>query len=355
MNSLLQAASRGPSAARAWGRLSDGRKVHRWTLRNAQDMRVDVSDLGARLLCWYAADRNGRLDDVLLGHASPAAYAATKQYLGAVVGRCANRIRAGTFALDGVTYRVDRNDRGHHLHGGFDGFYCTLWQAEPDGESLPQCLHSGDGDGGYPGNLEVELRYTLHDDGTLALDYRAHTDLATPINLTAQPYFNLGGAGADMRDHLLRIDAGEYLAVDAGMIPVGRESVAGTAFDFRHFAPLGSRLKWPDPQLGVAGGFDHCYCLPAAHGQVRCVAEAHYPSTGRRLRVDTDQPGLQLYTGQHLAGATDRQGDPYRAFADFCLEAQAFPDQINSDSAEQVVLRPDAWYRQHTRYCIDTY
>ncbi len=349
----MHTTSVGLSPAHIWGELSDGRQAHRWTLRNAQDMRVEISDLGASVLSWYAADRHGRLDDIVLGHPSPTAYAQGRQYLGAVVGRWANRIRSGTFALDGVTYRVDRNDRGHHLHGGREGFHQALWQVEPDGESLVLRLHSGDGEGGYPGNLEVELRYTLHDDGTLALDYRARCDQPTPINLTAHPYFNLGGGGGDIRDHLLRIEAAEFLAVDEGMIPVGRESVAGSAFDFRHFAPLGSRLNWPHPQLNVAGGFDHCYCLAESNGEVRPVAEAHYPASGRRLTVSTDQPGLHLYTGQHLAGAPDRRGGRHAAFAGFCLEAEAFPDQINTDSAEHAVLRPGALYQQHTRYRID--
>lgn len=342
------------SAAQPWGTLSDGRAVHRWTLRNAQDMRVELSDLGGSLLSWHAPDRQGRLEDVLLGHGRPDPYAQGLGYLGALVGRWANRIRNGSFTLDGVTYRLDRNNNGQHLHGGAEGFHQALWQVEPDGQGLLLRLESPDGEGGFPGNLEVQVRVALDDEGVLSLDYQARSDQPTPINLTSHPYFNLGGGRGDIRDHLLWIDAEDFLAVDAGMIPVTQESVAGSAFDFRNAAPLGSRLNWPHPQLAAAGGFDHCYCLPAANGQPRRVAQVCDPLSGRRLSVFTDQAGLQLYTGQHLAGSPRREGGFYRPFDGFCLEAQAFPDQINSASAERVVLRPGQTYRQQTRYRIDT-
>lgn len=352
MNPLLQAVSVDPTSARSWGELADGRKAHRWTLRNAQDMRVEISDLGASLLAWHAPDRHGRLDNVLLEFASPAPYAEARTYPGSVIGRCANRIAHGVFELDGKTWQLERNNNGHQLHGGRAGFHQALWQVEPDAGGLLLRLHSPDGDSGYPGNLDVELRYVLHDDGALTLEYRAHSDQATPINLTAHPYFNLGGARGDIRDHLLRIDAEQYLEVDAGLIPIALESVAGTAFDFRHPAPLGSRLNWPDAQLQLAGGFDHCFCLGESK-QVRTVAEVRYPLSGRRLTVRTDQPGLQLYTGQHLADPSMDDGSSPQAFAGFCLEAQAIPNQINTPQAERTVLRPGAEYRQYTSYQLD--
>ena len=341
-----------PHAVR-WGSLSDGRKVHRWTLRNAQDMRMDISDLGGSLLSWHAPDRHGRMEGVVLGHAEPLAYAQSSGYLGALVGRWANRIRNGRFELDGVSYRLDRNNNGQHLHGGLEGFHQQLWDVERDGDGLLLNLHSPDGEGGFPGDLDVQVRYLLDDSGTLSIDYQARSDQPTPVNLTSHAYFNLGGARGDIRDHLLWIDAEDFLAIDAGMIPAGQENVAGSAFDFRHPAPLGSRLNWPHPQLAVAGGFDHCYCLRESHGQPRKVAQVIDPASGRRLTVVTDQPGLQLYTGQYLAGLPNRSGSFYRAYDGFCLEAQAFPDQINSASAERVVLRPGAVYRQHTSYQLD--
>ena len=347
--------------ARLWGTLPDDRQVHRWTLRNAQGMQVDISDLGASLVSWWVPDRDGRLDDVLLGHATPADYLRERRFMGGVVGRWANRIAHGEFRLDGATYRLDRNDRGHHLHGGNSGFHHALWQVSYEGQTLLLTLQSPHGQGGFPGNLAVELRYTLHEDGALALDYRAWTDQATPVNLTAHPYFNLGGRRGNIDEHVLRIDAPAMLTVDAGMIPCGQSDIAGTPFDFRQPAALGPRLAarlassstGPNQQLALAGGFDHCYCLGDGSGHVRPVATAFHPPSGRRLTLSTDQPGLQFYTGQHLTGAGDRLGGTYDAFDGFCLEAQVFPDQINSPLAEHCVLRPGGMYRQRTTYRLD--
>ncbi|BBD81324.1 aldose epimerase family protein [Aerosticca soli] len=353
MNAVNHLPTRRIDGPERWGRLDDGRPVHRWILRNAQDMRVEIADLGGSLLSWLAPDRHGRLGEVLLGHASPADYAHGHWYMGALIGRWANRIRDGRFVLDGIPYRVDRNDHGQHLHGGLEGFHRALWQVEPADGGLCLRLHSPDGEGGFPGDLDVEVRYRLHDDGSLSIDYDACCNLPTPINLTAHPYFDLSGNGGGVGEHMLKIAAGHYLAVDAAMIPIACESVAGTPFDFRHPAPLGARLAWPHPQLAIAQGFDHCFVLDGEPGQARPVAELYAPASGRRLSVSTDQPGLQLYTGQHLTGAPDRRGGSYRAGAGLCLEAQAFPNQINSDRAAQVVLRPGARYRQHTVYRLD--
>ncbi|QWT18937.1 galactose mutarotase [Bacillus sp. NP157] len=338
----------------AWGALPDGRPLHRWTLRNARGAQVDISDLGGTLLAWQAPDRQGRLGEVLLGHAEASQYLASDAFMGGIVGRWANRIRDGRFQLDGIDYKVDRNDGPNHLHGGHDGFHRQRWDVEAEGETLVLRLVSPEGDGGFPGEVSVELRASLGDDGTLDLQYEAGTDAPTPLNLTAHPYFNLNDRRADIRDHLIRIDADAFLATDAGAIPQGRQPVAGTAFDFREPAPIGSRLHWPDPQLQMAGGFDHCYIPRAAPGQdLRAVAVVTEPSSGRRLTVETDRPGLQFYSGQKLAGQPNRCGGVYAAFAGFALEAQAFPDQVNGPAASEVILRPGEVYRQRTRYRID--
>ncbi|MEP7184595.1 MAG: aldose epimerase family protein [Rhodanobacter sp.] len=337
-----------------WGRLPDGRQVHRYVLRNAQDAEVVISDLGASLLSWHAPDAHGHFDEVLLGHADATAYVEQHFFMGGVVGRWANRIRDGRFRLDGVNYQLDCNDHGHHLHGGDVGFHRAVWQVALDGDGLLLRWRSPDGEGGYPGNLVVELRYVLLDDGTLSLDFRAWSDRPTPLNLTAHPYFNLGGRAGELADHLLRIDADVYLPVDAEMIPSAKLPVVGSPFDFRDPAFIGARLHANDPQLSLAAGFDHCYGLSEASGHVREVAQVRHALSGRRLRVSTDQPGLQFYTGQHLAGAPDRSGGEFAAYAGFCLEAQAFPDQINRTDAERCVLRPGSIYRQHTSYCLDT-
>jgi len=339
------------SSATAWGQLPDGRTLHRWTLRNATGSQVDVTDLGGTLLSWQAPDRQGRVGEVLLGHADASQYVASDAYMGAIVGRWANRIRGGRFTLDGVDYKVDRNDHGNHLHGGVHGFHLQRWDVEPDGDGLALKLVSPEGDGGFPGEVRVDLRMRLEDDGTLDLRYAATTDAPTPLSLTAHPYFNLNERRPDIRDHVIRIDADEFLAIEAGAIPVGRQPVAGTAFDFRDAAPIGSRLHWPDPQLRLVGGFDHCYVV---NGSARPVVVVTEPWSGRRLTLQTDRPGLQFYSGQKLTGQPTRRGDTYGPFAGFALEAQAFPNQVNTAEAEGAILRPGQTWRQHTRYRIDT-
>jgi aldose 1-epimerase len=275
MSAARQERSMPVSQATAWGHLPDGRPLHRWTLRNAGGAQVEISDLGGTLLSWQTPDRQGRMGEVLLGHADARQYLDSNAYMGAIMGRWANRIRGGRFRLDGIDYRVDRNDGGNHLHGGNDGFHRQRWDVEPDDGGLTLRLVSPEGDGGFPGEVRVELRLRLEDDGSLDLRYAATSDAPTPLSLTAHPYFNLNDRRPDIRDHVIRIDADAFLAIDAGAIPVGRQGVAGTAFDFREAAPIGSRLHWPDPQLRLVGGFDHCY-VPrgeASARQRRCPSD----------------------------------------------------------------------------------
>jgi aldose 1-epimerase len=354
MNRLIQPSSE------PWGTLPGGDACRLYTLRNAQDMKVQISDLGATLVAWHAPDRAGRLADILLGHDTPAAYQAATTYMGSLIGRWANRIAGARFTLDGVDYTLDRNENGNLLHGGANGFHRVLWQAEEERGALVLRLDSPEGDGGFPGNLSVQLRYTLADDGTLTLEYEAVSDAPTPLNLTSHGYFNLSGVpGSDIRGHVLTIDADAYLEVDAQMIPVGAANVSGTAFDFRHGAPLGARLDWPHAQLARAGGFDHCYILrdaaPAGTPAVRNVASVYEPGSGRELTVATDQRGLQCYTGNYLEGQPGRHGAPCVRHAGLCLEAGGFPNQINMDAPEcdEVVLRPGGTYRQVTQYKLD--
>lgn len=340
-----------------WGTLPGGDPVRLYTLRNAQGMKVTISDLGATLVSWLAPDRAGRLADILLGHDTPADYYAANTYMGALIGRWANRIAGARFALDGIEYTLDRNENGNLLHGGAHGFHRALWQVVDDRGALTLRLDSPEGDAGFPGNVSVQVRYALDDDGTLTLDYEAVTDAPTPLNLTSHPYFNLSGEpGSDIRGHVLTIDADAFLEVDAQMIPLGVADVSGSAFDFRHGAPLGARLDWPHAQLARAGGFDHCYLLREreAGAIVRTVANVYEPASGRELSVATDQRGLQCYTGNHLEGMPGRHGAPCVRHAGLCLEAGGYPNQINMGEPERdaAVLRPGATYRQTTQYRV---
>ncbi|WP_281664131.1 aldose epimerase family protein [Paraburkholderia fungorum] len=351
----------GPLSSEPWGALPGGDPVRLFTLRNAHGMKVAISDLGATLVSWHAPDRAGRLGDILLGHDTPAEYLAATTYMGGLIGRWANRIADARFTLDGIEYTLDRNEGANLLHGGTQGFHRALWDVSEDNGALLMRLESPEGDAGFPGNVTVQVRYTLDDDGTLTIAYEAMTDAATPLNLTSHPYFNLTGRrGADIRGHVLSIDAERFFEVDTSMIPCDLAEVAGNAFDFRQSAPIGARLDWPHAQLARAGGFDHCYVLhrtsdAATAGrepQVRQVACAYDPGSGRELTVSTDQRGLQFYTGNSLNGDIGRGGIAYQPHAGLCLEAGGFPNEVNMTEQEQVIVRPGNTYRQTTAYRV---
>lgn len=336
-----------------WGVLPDGQTVDLFTLRNAHGMRVSISELGGAIVSWHAPDRAGRLGDIMLGHDTPADYWAATSYMGALVGRWANRIARARFTLDGIEHNVDRNEGENSLHGGATGFHRALWQAREDDGALVLTLDSEEGDAGFPGNVRVQVRYTLDDDGELTIDYRATTDAPTPLNLTSHGYFNLAAQpGADIKGHVLSIDADAFFEVDAGLIPVRQTAVAGKAFDFREAAPIGARLEWPHEQLSLARGFDHCYVLRESLPALREAARLYEPASGRVMTVSTDQRGLQFYSGNYLEGVRGRNGMTYGAHAGLCLEAGGFPNQINMADREDVISRPDKPYRQITKYRV---
>lgn len=325
-----------------------------FTLRNAHGMHLTLSERGAALVSWWAPDRYGRSADVLLGYRDAQDYAGNPEYFGAIVGRWANRIARGRFALDGRPVQAAVNDRGNHLHGGPQGFHAARWRGEASGQRVSLRLDSPDGQAGFPGNVEVSVEYELDDDGNLRIEYRAVADAATPINLTSHPYFNLNGGAGDVGDHMLQIDADYYFETDGAGIPTSVAAVEGTPFDFRSPAAIGPRLRWPDAQVALAGGFDHCYCVGSdpggRNGPLREVARVYDPRSGRRLQVSTTAAGLQFYSGNALEGVRGRAPRPYERHAGFCLEAGAYPDQVNGEHAGAVILRPGQVYRQTTVY-----
>lgn len=337
---------------RPWG------GVQLYTLRNQSGMQIDISDLGATLVSWRAPDRDGRFADVLLSHDAPEDYLHSTAFMGAIIGRWANRIRDGRFVIDGSVHQVERNEGANHLHGGSAGFHRQMWQARIDGAALTLSLHSDAGAAGFPGNLDVRVRYALDAHGTLSIDYEAHADAPTALNLTNHAYFNLSGSttpAADIRDHEMMIASDAYFAIDAGSIPIAREDVAGTVFDLRQPQSIRARLDEPDEQLKLAGGFDHCYVLLDDKSQeLRHAAAVYDASSGRELRVATDARGLQFYTGNHLEGEVARGGARYRKHAGLCLEAGGFPDGINMDglAGSNAVLRPGEPFRQRTCYTL---
>jgi aldose 1-epimerase len=340
-----------------FGQLPDGAMVHKYWLCNSQGMKLALIDLGAAITEWYAPDRQGNFADVVLGFDHPRSYFEHSDYMGAVVGRCGNRIAAGRFELDGELVQLSVNQGGHHLHGGALGYDRQLWTARViSGQSVVFSLHSPDGDQGYPGALDVEVQYTLADNGSLNVVYRATTDAPTIVNLTQHSYFNLAGhdAGSPLRQEL-RIDADRYLPTDAGQIPVGElAAVDHTPFDFRCGAPIGERIHQPHRQLHIGSGYDHCWVLNTSGNRQTCaVAEVFDPVSGRVMRVYTDQPGMQFYSGNHLGRSTQgKDGARYAPRDGFCLEAQQFPDAPNQAGFPPVVLRPGEVYNSFTRFAL---
>ncbi|WP_329485140.1 galactose mutarotase [Kitasatospora sp. NBC_01246] len=336
--------------------LPDGRRVIRWTIGSPAGATAEVLSLGARLQALDVPDRDGRRANVVLGCDGVGDLLGEAAYLGATVGRYANRIAGGTVPVDGTTHRLRAQPGGHTLHGGPDGFATRLWDGVPVREGrragVRLRLRSPDGDQGFPGELRAEVTYLLDPAGQLRIGYRARADAPTVVNLTNHAYFNLAGEGSGtVLDHLLRVDAAGYLPVDEGLIPLGPvESVAGTPFDLREAAVIGERVAVEDPQVRAAGtGFDHTWVLDGTG--LRRVAVLSHPASGRQVECLTTEPGLQVYTGNHFDGSlTGRSGRPYRAYAGIALETQHFPDSPNRPEYPSTALRPGEEFRSTTVY-----
>ena len=334
-----------------FGRLADGTAVELFTLTNASGLEARVMTYGAILVSLKVPDRTGVLADVNLGFDSLAGYLGTHPYFGAVIGRYANRIAKARFALDGVEYRLAPNNNGNALHGGIKGFDKAVWKAEavkvPYGTGVKLTYLSKDMEEGFPGSLSVTVVYTLTDTNELEIRYEATTDKATPVNLTNHAYWNLKGEGrGDILGHRLRIEADKITAVDsaANLIPTGEiVSVAGTPFDFTSPHTIGERIAT------VEGGYDHNFVLRSGGGALALAARVEEPTSGRVMEIWTDQPGIQLYTGNFLDGTViGKGGHAYGKHAAFCLETQHFPDSPNKPNFPTTILRPGQTYRTVT-------
>jgi aldose 1-epimerase len=345
-----------------FGHLPDGRAVFAHTLQRGA-LRLTALDLGGIVSALWVPDAAGRLANVVLGFEHLQDYATRNPHFGVLVGRCGNRIAHGRFTLDGQTHQLDCNDGPHSLHGGRGGFGQRLWRAEVEdggpalGAVLALHLRSEDGDQGYPGALDVCVRYSLPDAHTWAVDYQARSDRATLVNLTQHSYFNLAGRGT-VHGHRLTLPASTFDAVAPGLIPQGRCPVDDTPFDFRQPVAVGARLPQAHPQLAVAGGYDHHWWLdrpvPLGSDTLALTAHLHCPDSGRDLQLFTDQPGLQFYSGNFLDGSLPAPGGGgHRRGAGLCLEPQHAPNAINRGGEAGVVapvLRPGVVWRSRSCY-----
>jgi aldose 1-epimerase len=339
----------------AFGRLSDGQAVESFTLTNANGIELRAITYGATIISIRVPDRDGRLDDVVLGHDDLAGYVTKPAYMGVVVGRYGNRIAGGRFTLDGQTYKLATNNGPNHLHGGVRGFDKHNWKAEsferPDGVGVAFTRRSPDGEEGYPGNLDVRVTYTLNDRGEVSFEYLATTDKPTVVNLTQHSYFNLAGDGKrDVLGHELKIDADRYTPVDKTLIPTGvLAPVAGTPFDFRKPTAIGARIGADDEQIRNGGGYDHNFVLNRRGPGLTRVIQVYEPTTGRTMDIATTEPGVQFYSGNFLDGSIKgKGGHVYARRYGFCLETQHFPDSPNKPDFPSTVLRPRQQYRSQT-------
>jgi len=334
-------------AARPFGAF-DGQPVTAWTIGAPGGLTATVTDLGATLVALLAPDAAGRMADVVLGFDDAAGYAASGSYFGATVGRVANRIAGARFTLDGRTHALAPNEGPNQLHGGPRGFSRRIFAGEPDpsGRAITFRLTSPDGDQGYPGTLHAAVRYAITG-LVLTVTATARTDRATPCNLAHHGYWNLAGHDAgDILGHRLWIGADSYLPVDGALLPTGEvRPVAGSRFDFRTPAPVGARLA-RTAEGAIApdeSGYDANWCLRPPQGALRHVATLGDPGSGRQLRLSTDQPGLQVYSGGYLGSDPPGKGGArYRRFGGIALEAQGWPDAPNQPHFPSVILRPGA-------------
>jgi aldose 1-epimerase len=334
-----------------FGRLADGAAVDIYTLTNKSGIEARVMTYGAILVSLRLPDRNGAFADVNLGFDNLEGYLGTHPYFGVIVGRYANRIAKGRFTLDGVEYMLAQNNNGNSLHGGLKGFDKVVWKAEPvqtaDGAGVKLTYLSKDMEEGYPGNLAVTVVYTLTNADELQISYEAETDKKTPVNLTNHAYWNLKGEGnGDILGHVLRLEADSYTAVDsaANLIPTGEIlSVAGTPFDFTSPHAIGERIAQ------VEGGYDHNFVLLGGGRALALAARVEEPGSGRAMEIYTDQPAIQLYTGNFLDGTVvGKGGKAYKKHYAFCLETQHFPDSPNHPNFPSTILEPGQKYHTVT-------
>lgn len=335
----------------SFGTTAQGTPVDRYTLRNARGMTLRAITYGGVVTELWAPDRQGKLDDLVLGFDQLAPYETQSPYFGCVVGRVAFRIPGGQFSLDGQSYQLLLNSGKHHLHGGPQGLSKVVWTARPlpqaDCPAVEFTYHSPDGDQGYPGNLSLTMVYSLTEDNEWRIDYTVVTDRPTPVNLTNHSYFNLAGAasGKNVEGQVLQLDADRFSATDATMTPTGElPPVQGTPFDFGQPTMIGARID----QTGPTGGYDLAYLVNRPGDPAACVARVVEPASGRTLEVRTTQPAIIFYSGNSLDGTLQgKQGVAYGKRAGLCLETGHLPDSVHHASFPSVILRPGETFR-HT-------
>ena len=341
-------------SSRVYGITHSGEEVTQYVLSNGNGIEVGVINYGCTITSLKVPDRDGRMGDIVLGYDTLEAYLACTESVGCVVGRYANRIAYGRFDLNGKTYFLDTNLPPHHLHGGKVGWNKKIWSASPFQEShacgIVFKLKSPDCDEGYPGAVDVEVKYVLHDDQSLAFEYRASSDMDTVINLTQHTYFNLNGGHLDILDHLLTIPSNATLEVDKDMIPTGRMmEVNNTPFDFNTPKSIRRDIDAVNEQLAYGHGYDHCWILDHQGNDVHHAATLFDPFSGRSMEVWTTEPGMQVYTANFLKSSkAGKNGMELKPRLGVCLETQHYPDSPNHPNFPSTMLKAGEWFTSKT-------
>jgi len=325
-----------------FGKTADGTTVNLYTIKNANGLEIKVSEFGATLVSLKVPDREGNIEDIILGFDNLEGYINDNTFQGVIAGRYANRIAKGKFTLNGEEYTLATNDGENHLHGGVVGFGKKVWKGEElkteEGTGVKLTYLSKDGEEGYPGNLENTVKYILNNNNELKIVLKSKTDKATPVNLTNHAYFNLKGEGnGTILDHKLKINAKEYTPVDDGLIPTGEiKSVEGTPLDFTEFNTIGSRIEEVDKKFH--GGYDHNFIITKSAEPLSMACKVVEPESGRVMEIYATMPGVQFYSGNFLDGFKGKNGKAYQQHYAFCIEPQYYPDSPNKPNFPSCIL-----------------
>ena len=334
----------------------EGKSTDLYLLKN-EHIEVYITNYGGRIVSLLTRDKTGLMGDVVLGFNSIADYQkANTPFHGCLVGRYSNRIAKGKFELEGKVYKLPINNNGNHLHGGTEGFHNQVWEVvDVNDTSIVLSYLSEDGEMGYPGNLEVEVTYTI-DDNELSIAYKATTDRATPVNMTNHAFFNLAGEAKDnINDHMLILNADYFTPVGEGLIPSGEiRAVAGTPFDFTKVKRIGRDLNLIESnnQLSLGGGYDHNFVLnKETYGSMSLAARVFDPKSGRQMDIMTEEPGIQFYGGNFMNGSdTGKYGTKFEYRASFALETQHYPNSPNQSNFPNTILQPGETYQTKSIY-----
>lgn len=332
-----------------FGKTTEGKEIHAYIMSNEKGESVSILDLGGAIQAINIKDGNGNLTDVALGYDTVKEYENNDGYLGALIGRYANRIAKGSFNLNGKTYKLYNNNGNNHLHGGKTGYDKRIWDAEITGNNLVLRLKSADMEEGYPGNCAIKVIYNFSQSSELSIEYFAVSDKDTIINLTNHCYYNLNGEGnGDILEHKLKLNASHFVEIDNESIPTGKISnVKGSAFDFTCFKEIGKDIDADYIQLKNGIGYDHNYVIDKGKD---LACEVLGDKNNITMQVFTQMEGVQLYTGNFLSGVKGKGGKAYNKRYGFCLETQHFPDSINQPAFPSPILKAGKLYNFKTSY-----